>query len=87
MRVGAVSLCSRRGEDDSNLERTIVFGEEAAEAGCRIIVFPEFSVCGPWVTYDKDAVPADLEGRAEGPDGRVVAQSQGHDESLVVVDV
>ncbi len=55
MRIGAVTLCSRRGKNEENLARIVQFGEAAAARGCRLVLFPEFSVCGPWVSYDPDA--------------------------------
>jgi predicted amidohydrolase len=65
MRLGAVTLCTRRGEKQANLDRIVRFGERAAQLGCRLVGFPEFSVNGPWVTYDPDANISDLERDAE----------------------
>ena len=65
MRIGAVTLCSRRGEKQANLDRIVCYGERAAERGCRLVIFPEFSVNGPWVTYDPDADLSVLERDAE----------------------
>jgi predicted amidohydrolase len=65
MRIGAVTLCSRRGENERNLARIVRYGELAAERGCKLVLFPEFSVCGPWVSYDPEARPEDLVRQAE----------------------
>jgi predicted amidohydrolase len=60
MRIGAVTLCSRRGRNEENLARMVTYGERAAARGCRLVLFPEFSVCGPWVSYDPEAQLPDL---------------------------
>ncbi len=65
MRLGVVTLCSRRGAKQANLDRIVRYGEHAVRHGCRLVVFPEFSVNGPWVTYDPDAELSDLERDAE----------------------
>ena len=65
MRIGMVTLCSLRGQMDANLEKMEAFAEQAAAAGCDLVLFPEFSVHGPWVTYDADADPAELERQSE----------------------
>ncbi len=65
MRIGMVTLCSLRGQQDANLAKIEAFAEQAAAAGCDLVLFPEFSVHGPWVTYDADADAADLEGESE----------------------
>ena len=65
MRIGMVTLCSLRGQMDANLEKIEAFAEQAAAAGCDLVLFPEFSVHGPWVTYDADADPAELERQSE----------------------
>ncbi len=65
MRIGMVTLCSLRGQRDANLEKIEAFAEQAAAAGCNLVLFPEFSVHGPWVTYDADADLDDLETRSE----------------------
>ena len=65
MRIGMVSLCSLRGQKDANLKNIEAFAEQAAAAGCDLVLFPEFSVHGPWVTYDADADLTDLETRSE----------------------
>lgn len=77
MRIGVVSLCSRRGQNQENLARIVRYGEEAASRGCRLVLFPEFSVCGPWVTYDPDARLEDLVRQAEpipGPTTEYLAE-------------
>lgn len=76
MKIALVSLCARRGQKQQNLERILAFGESAAEAGCRLVVFPEYSVNGPWVTYDPEAKMEDLERDAEsipGPSTEILA--------------
>ena len=65
MRIGLVTLCSLRGQIDANLQKIEAFTQQAAAEGCDLVLFPEFSVHGPWVTYDADADPADLERQAE----------------------
>ncbi|MSS73611.1 MAG: hypothetical protein EXS64_19290 [Candidatus Latescibacteria bacterium] len=65
MRIGIVTLCARRGQKQENLKKIVRFGEQAAEQGCRLVVFPEYSVNGPWVTYDAGAQAADLRKDAE----------------------
>ena len=65
MRIGMVTLCSLRGRMDANLAKIEAFAGQAANAGCDLVLFPEFSVHGPWVTYDADADPAELERQAE----------------------
>lgn len=65
MRIGMVTLCSLRGQQDANLEKIEAFVEQAAAAGCDLVLFPEFSVHGPWVTYDADADLTDLECESE----------------------
>ena len=65
MRIGLVTLCSLRGQIDANLQKIEAFTEKAAAEGCDLVLFPEFSVHGPWVTYDADAHPADLERQSE----------------------
>ncbi len=65
MRIGLVTLCSLRGQLDANLQKIEAFTQQAAAAGCHLVLFPEFSVHGPWVTYDADADPAELERQAE----------------------
>jgi len=65
MRIGMVTLCSLRGRKAANLKKIETFAEQAAAAGCDLVLFPEFSVHGPWVTYDADADAADLEGESE----------------------
>ena len=47
MRIGMVTLCSLRGQMDANLEKIEAFAEQAAAAGCDLVLFPEFSVHGP----------------------------------------
>ena len=77
MRIGLVTLCSLRGQMDANLQKIETFTEQAADAGCDLVLFPEFSVHGPWVTYDADADPAELERQAEpipGPSTRRLTQ-------------
>jgi predicted amidohydrolase len=65
MRIGAVTLYSARGAREANLQRIVSFGEQATDAGCRLVVFPEFSVCGPWVSYDAGADPGELSKQSE----------------------
>ena len=65
MRIGMVTLCSLRGRRDANLEKIEEFAERAAAVGCDLALFPEFSVHGPWVTYDADADAAELESQSE----------------------
>lgn len=65
MRIGLVTLCSLRGQLDANLKKIEAFTRQAAAQSCDLVLFPEFSVHGPWVTYDADADPADLERQAE----------------------
>lgn len=78
LRIGAVSLCSVRGRDEENLERIVAFGEQAAASDCRLVVFPEFSVCGPWVSYDRAADPEQLEKCSEPVPGRSTELLAGH---------
>ena len=78
MRVGLVTLCSPRGERDRNLEKILEFGKQAAEKSCQLVLFPEYSVNGSWVTYDREADLADLHRQAEpipGPTTRTVAKA------------
>ncbi len=73
MRIGLVTLCSLRGQTDANLKKIETFTQQAAATRCNLVLFPEFSVHGPWVTYDPDADPAELERLAEpipGPSTR-----------------
>ena len=63
--IGLVTLCSLRGQMDANLEKIETFAQQAAAAGCDLVLFPEFSVHGPWVTYDADADAAELERQSE----------------------
>lgn len=65
MRIGLVTLCSLRGQIDANLQKIEAFTQQAAENSCNLVLFPEFSVHGPWVNYDADADPADLERQSE----------------------
>ena len=67
MRIGLVTLCSPRGQRDRNLEKILEFGKQAAGKGCQLVLFPEYSVNGGWVTYDPEADLADLRrpGRAD----------------------
>ena len=65
MRIGLVTLCSLRGQTDANLKKIETFTQQAAAARCDLVLFPEFSVHGPWVTYDPDADPAELQRQAE----------------------
>lgn len=58
-------MLSVRGRNRSNLARIVRFAEQAAAAGCRLVLFPEFSVCGPWVSYDTSARPEQLMRQAE----------------------
>ena len=69
MRIGIVTLCARRGEKRENLKKIVHFGGHAAERGCRLVVFPEYSVNGPWVTYDPAARLQDLQADAEPIEG------------------
>ena len=77
MRIGLVTLCSLRGQIDANLQKIEAFTQQAAAKRCDLVLFPEFSVHGPWVTYDADADPADLERQSEpipGPSTRRLIQ-------------
>ncbi len=77
MRIGLVTLCSLRGQIDANLQKIEAFTQQASAAGCDLVLFPEFSVHGPWVTYDPNARPADLQRQAEtipGPSTRRLTQ-------------
>lgn len=77
MRIGIVTLCARRGRKQENLEKIVRFGEEAAGRGCRLAAFPEYSVNGPWVTYDPEACVEDLRRDAEpipGPTTELLAE-------------
>ncbi len=77
MRIGLVTLCSLRGKTDANLAKIETYTGRAAHAGCDLVLFPEFSVHGPWVTYDAAADPAELERQAEpipGPATRRLTQ-------------
>ena len=65
MRIGMVTLCSLRGQKPANLEKIEGFAEQAATANCDLVLFPEFSVHGPWVTYDSGADAAELESESE----------------------
>jgi predicted amidohydrolase len=65
MRIGIVTLCARRGRKRENLDKIVRFGEQAAERGCRLVAFPEYSVNGPWLTYDPEARFEDLRMDAE----------------------
>ena len=69
LRIGAVTMLSVRGCNRSNLRRIVWFAERAAAAGCRLVVYPEFSVCGPWVSYDPGARPDRLMRQAESIPG------------------
>ena len=60
MRLGLQTFCAHRGKKPDNVDRIVRFAENARDAGCDLIAFPEFSVNGPWVTYDPDARLADL---------------------------
>jgi len=42
-----VTLCSLRGRKAANLKKIETFAEQAAAAGCDLVLFPEFSVHGP----------------------------------------
>ena len=65
MRIGMVTLCSLRGQMDANLAKIEAFAEQAVAAGCDLVLFPEFSVHGPWVTYDSGADAAELAKQSE----------------------
>ncbi len=78
MRIGLVTLCSPRGQRDSNLEKILAFGKQAADKGCQLVLFPEYSVNGGWVTYDPEADLADLQRQAEpipGPTTELIAEA------------
>lgn len=79
-----MSLCSTRGENEANLRRIVGFVERAADQGCRLVVFPEFSVCGPWVSYDADADPDELSRQAEPVPGPSTEFLAGHARRLGV---
>jgi predicted amidohydrolase len=65
MRLGLQTFCARRGKKPDNVQRILNFAVKAREAGCDLVAFPEFSVNGPWVTYDPDARLVDLLADAE----------------------
>ena len=65
MNLGIATFCARRGEKKQNLQKIIGLAEQAAERGCQLVVFPEFSVNGPWVSYDPGATMEDLLADAE----------------------
>ncbi len=78
MRIGLVTLCSPRGERDRNLEKILEFGKQASDKGCQLVLFPEYSVNGGWVTYDAEARLADLQRQAEpipGPTTEIIAEA------------
>ena len=80
MKLGIVTLCARRGQKEENLGKILRFGEQAAVEGCRLVVFPEFSVNGAWVSYDPEAKAEDLRLDAEpipGPTTEVLAGHAG----------
>ena len=60
MRLGLYTFSSQRGQKSDNLRRIIACTSTARNAGCHFVAFPEFSVNGPWVTYDPDADLQDL---------------------------
>lgn len=65
MRLGLYTFSSQRGQKSDNIRRIIACARTARNAGCHFVAFPEFSVNGPWVTYDPDADLQDLLGDAE----------------------
>jgi predicted amidohydrolase len=65
MRLGLQTFCPRRGKKPDNIQRILSFAVQARDAGCDLVAFPEFSVNGPWVTYDPDAHLKDLLTEAE----------------------
>ena len=69
MRVGMVTLCSLRGQREANLAKIEAFARQAADVGCELVLFPEFSVHGPWVTYDPESDLDDLTAQAESIPG------------------
>ena len=80
MRIGLVTLCSLRGQRDRNMEKILKFGKEAADQGCQLVLFPEYSVHGAWVTYDPEADLADLRQQAEpipGPSTELLTRTAG----------
>ncbi len=84
MRIGIVTLCARRGQKQENLKKIVRFGEQAAEQGCRLVLFPEYSVNGPWVTYDPEARAEDLRRDAEPIPGPATDLLTGHARRLGV---
>ncbi len=80
MRLGLVTLCPLRGQRDRNVEKILAFGREAANQACQLILFPEYSVHGAWVTYDPEAELADLRQQAEpipGPSTELLTRAAG----------
>ena len=69
MRLGLQTFSSPRGAKALNVDRIISFAEIAQERRCDLIAFPEFSVNGPWVTYDPSAKLEDLLTDAEAIPG------------------
>ena len=65
MRLGLVTLCALRGQRDRNIEKILSFAKDAADQGCQLVLFPEYSVHGPWVTYDPESDLADLREQSE----------------------
>lgn len=65
MNLGIATFCARRGQKEQNLQKIIEFAEQAAEQNCELVVYPEFSVNGPWVSYDPDATMESLRDDAE----------------------
>ena len=82
MRLGLQTFCAHRGKKPDNVDRIVRFAENARDAGCDLIAFPEFSVNGPWVTYDPDARLADLLTDAEPIPGPTTEHLQQEAERL-----
>jgi predicted amidohydrolase len=64
------------------LEKIVSFGEQAASQGCRLVVFPEYSVNGPWVSYDPGAQIEELRKDAEPIPGPTTEALAGHADRL-----
>lgn len=63
--IGIGTFCARRGKKEENLQKILDLAKQAADQNCQLVVSPEFSVNGPWVSYDPDATLEDLRENAE----------------------
>jgi predicted amidohydrolase len=71
MRVGVAQVEPRLGETERNLEACVARIEEAAAAGCRLVVFPECAISG--YMFDSPAEAAAFAQEVPGPATEVLS--------------